>query len=219
MKALIFDLDGVLTDTSKLHYQAWKRLAESFGVTFTPQQNEAFKGVSRSDCMKLMAVHLGQPDMSQARLDELAEQKNSWYLALLAGISAANLLPEVDVVLAQLHRDNIRMMVGSSSKNTGLLLSRLGITNFFCAVCDGSMVARAKPDPDIFLTAAELGGAAAADCIVFEDAAAGVLAAHRAGMLCVGVGDRDTLSEADYVIPDLAHLMSEDALMRLIYEA
>ncbi len=197
IKTCIFDLDGVLVDTAKYHYLAWRRLASGLGFDFSEHHNEALKGVSR---MASLDILLGVGGMrgrfSQAEKEELAARKNGWYVEYISRMAPDEILPGVVRFLDDVRRAGIKIALGSASRNAPLILARTGLSSFFDAIVDGSMISAAKPDPQVFLMGAELTGAEPAACVVFEDAEAGIEAAARAGMRSVGVGTSPTLARA-----------------------
>ncbi len=199
IKACIFDLDGVLVDTAKYHYLAWKRLAHELGFDFTEQDNERLKGVSRMRCLEIL-LELGKKEVPQEEQEHLAAKKNTWYVEYITKMQEDEILPGVKKLLEELRQRGIKRAVGSASKNTMLILSRLHLVEYFDAVSDGTQTTQTKPDPEVFLKAADMLGIPTKYCIVFEDAAAGVEAAKRAGMKCIGVGKPEMLQEADIVI-------------------
>ena len=196
LEAVIFDLDGVLVTTSELHYRAWGRLAEDHNAPFDREFNERFKGVSRFDCVRILFPSVKDDGF----LERMAEIKNSYYLELIDNLSHGDLFPGVEQFIEDLKSDGIKAAVGSVSKNTHAVLEKLGIHNIFDAIVDGNDVEHSKPEPDVFLRSAERMNVCRENCIVVEDAAAGIQAAHSAGMLAVGVGSGDTLSEAEYIV-------------------
>jgi beta-phosphoglucomutase len=195
--ACLFDLDGVLVDTARYHYLAWKKLADELGIEFTLEHNELLKGVSRMDSLDII-LNLGKLQRSQEQKNELAEQKNSVYLDYIMQMEEDEILPGVKDFLSDLRQKKIGVALGSASKNAPLILERLKIGDLFDAVIDGTKVSKAKPDPEVFLQGAEALSAKPGECIVFEDAIAGIDAACNAGMMSVGVGDPKTLKKAGY---------------------
>src|SRR5512133_2897520 len=187
MRAAIFDLDGVIVDTAKYHYLAWKRLANDLGFDFTETDNERLKGVSRTRSLEIL-LEIGRLTLDNAAKAKLAEQKNSWYVDYISHMNASELLPGAAEYLRYIRSKDVRIALGSASKNAPLILERIGISSLFDAIVDGNKVTKAKPDPEVFLRAAEEVNVAPAECAVFEDAEAGVEAAHRAGMNAVGIG-------------------------------
>ena len=201
--ACIFDLDGVLVDTAVYHYQAWKKLANSLGFDFSHAQNEQLKGVNRMRSLD-MILNWGGITKTDAEKEELAGLKNSWYVDMISKMSATEVLPGTLELLEDLKSKGIKMALGSASKNSGLILERTNLTHFFDAVVDGNSVTTSKPDPEVFVKGAELLNTPAANCIVFEDASAGVQAAISAEMAVVGIGEAENLPGADIIIKDLS---------------
>lgn len=200
IKACIFDLDGVLVDTAKYHFIAWKEMADKLGFTFTEEHNELLKGVSRMRSLDIL-LDIGNIKMSDEDKQVLAELKNNRYVAYIQQMTPDEVLPGVPDFLKRIKAEGIKIALGSASKNAPLILERTGITNYFDAVIDGNQVSKAKPDPEVFLKGAEAMNVDPSECVVFEDAIAGVEAALAGGMKCVGVGDEKTLEKADIVIP------------------
>lgn len=210
-RAALFDLDGVIVDTAKYHYLAWKRLAQELGLEFTERENERFKGVSRDRCLEMLLDSAGlEQQLSPDQKKDLADRKNGWYLEYLRDMTAAELLPGAESCVASLRGRGIKLALCTASKNAPLILSQLGIASWFDAVVDGNRVTKAKPDPEVFLRAAEELSAAPEECVVFEDAQAGIEAAKAGGMYAVGIGDPRVLTEADRVIKSLADLDVDD---------
>lgn len=201
-RACIFDLDGVIVDTAKYHFLAWKRLADQMGINFTAEDNERLKGVSRMDSLKIILEIGGLSPDDGTRL-KYATLKNTWYVEYISKMTPSEILPGAVRFIGELKKAGIRTAIGSASKNTPMILERTGIAELFDAVSDGNIVSRAKPDPEVFLKAAELLKEDPGRCVVFEDAAAGVQAALRAGMKCVGIGSPAILSGAHLVVPGL----------------
>lgn len=198
----IFDLDGVIVDTARYHYLAWRRLAAELGFEFTEAQNEALKGVSRMASLEILLAAGGmQERFSQAEKEAMATRKNAWYVEYITRMTAAEILPGSEKFLRELRAAGIRTALGSASKNAPLILEKVGLQNLFDAVVDGGVIAAAKPDPEVFLKGAQLTATRPQDCVVFEDAEAGIEAAHRGGMRCVGVGSPEILKAAEAVIP------------------
>lgn len=202
IRAALFDLDGVIVDTAKYHYLAWRRLAAELGFGFVEADNERLKGVSRMRSLDIL-LEVGGLDgrFSAAEKEVLATKKNGWYMEYISQMTPEEILPGVLSFLAEVRGDGVRTALGSASRNTGIILSRLGIGELFDAVVDGTMVTRTKPDPEVFLKCAALLDVRATECVVFEDAAAGIEAAIAAGMHSVGVGSPEILKEANTVIP------------------
>ena len=207
--ACIFDLDGVIVDTATYHYKAWKRLANLLGFDFTHEQNEQLKGISRMDSLDLV-LGWGNTQKSDSEKLQLAQQKNAWYLEFIGQMKADEILPGVRQFIEELKAAGIRIALGSASKNSAEILERTGISDFFDVIVDGNSVTRSKPDPEVFSRGAELLGLAPESCVVIEDAAAGIEAAHRAGMKVIGIGDAQVLKNADLVLPDTQKLSIQE---------
>lgn len=219
-KAAIFDLDGVIVDTARFHFLAWKRLAEELGFSFTQRDNERQKGVSRMESLEVLLEVGGITGLSPERKEELATKKNEWYKEFLYEMTPAELLPGAKDFLEYLRLRGVRVALASASKNAPIILEKLNITKLFDAIVDGNSVSKAKPDPEVFLQAAERLGIPASQCIVFEDAQAGVEGAKRAGMRVVGIGEREILKKAEIVVsgfPEiepvvlLSHVVQKDS--------
>ena len=206
MHAAIFDLDGVIVDTAKYHYLAWKRLANELGFDFTASDNERLKGVSRIRSLEIL-LEIGGLTFDEDTKAQLAARKNGWYVAYISQLDANEILPGAADYLHSIRARGIKTALGSASKNAPLILARLGITSLFDVIVDGNTVRKAKPAPDVFLRGAKELNTPPANCIVFEDAAAGVEAALRAGMGVVGVGKPALLPDADMVIGGLHQLL------------
>jgi len=204
MKGAIFDLDGVLVDTAKYHFQAWQRLAHSIGVEFTEEDNESLKGVSRLESLERI-LKKGNISKTTEEKQALMDLKNNWYLELVAEMTAGEALPGAIAFLKECQAKGIKIALGSSSRNAPLILSKLNIQNMFDAVVDGNVVSLSKPDPTVFLTAASKIGLSPEECYVFEDALAGVEAAKKGGFYCIGIGTKENLPLAD----EVAHSLGE----------
>lgn len=202
-KAVIFDLDGVITDTAHYHYLAWKRLAESQGVHFDHAFNENLKGIDRMGSLDLILASSAKQYTPAEKL-ALADEKNLHYQELIATMSASDLLPGAVAALDTVRAAGMKIGLASVSKNAMTVLERLGITDKFDYVVDAALIAKGKPDPEIFLKAAHELGVAPADCLGVEDAVAGVASIKSAGMYALGVGQPNVLTQADVVIPSLA---------------
>jgi beta-phosphoglucomutase len=199
-KACLFDLDGVLVDTAIYHFQAWKMLGENFNYPLTEEQNEQLKGVSRVESLNRI--------LDWAKYSATAEQKEAWlieknenYLQLISTMNPAEILPGVLDFLGQIKELGYKIALGSASKNSEVILTKTGLLPWFDLIIDGNKVTRSKPDPEVFLKGAEGLGFQPEECIVFEDAQAGVEAAKKGGMKAIGIGEADVLSQADKVIP------------------
>lgn len=205
----IFDLDGVIVDTAKYHYLAWKRLGDELGIEFTEQDNERLKGVSRMRSLDII-LELGNQKKTQEEKEALTAKKNSWYVESILQMDASQILPGVLDFLEDLKARSVKIALGSASKNARTILERVQITNYFDAIIDGNLVSKAKPDPEVFLLGATKLGVKPTQTVVFEDAQAGIEAALNAGMYTVGVGDRKILSEAHVVISSFESLNVEE---------
>lgn len=207
-------MDGVIVDTAKYHYLAWKKIADEFGFEFTLKDNERLKGVSRMASLDIL-LGIGGITLSEEEKLKVADRKNKIYLEYILKMTPEEVLPGVKKFLTALRGAGIKVSLGSASKNAKTILRQVGIEELFDAIADGTNVSKAKPDPEVFLKGAELLGIAPAECLVFEDAVAGVEAAHRGGMKCVGVGDPEVLCEADYHIGGFGDLKMEDGKLKI----
>ena len=203
MKGYIFDLDGVLVDTAKYHYIAWKTIAKEFNFELTPQHNEQLKGIGREVSLHQILQWAGKT-LSETDFTDTALRHNKLYLEQISSIDSSELLPGVLNFLQLLKAHHKKIALGSASRNARLVLERTGILPLFDAIVDGTMVSKAKPNPEVFLKAAELLQLPPAQCCVFEDAPAGVQAAKAAGMRVIGVGEEQVLCAADEVIPNFS---------------
>ena len=208
--AALFDLDGVLVDTAKYHYLAWKNLARSLGFDFTEQDNERLKGVSRLRSLEIL-LEIGSLAFDEAVKTCLAVQKNEEYVDYIRRLDESEILPGAKECLQALRARGVSIALGSASKNSPMILSRLKIIDLFDALIDGNKTAKAKPDPQVFLLGAQALGVSPSDCVVFEDAEAGIQAAKAAGMFAVGIGNPDVLSGANIIISGL-HEFDVDSL-------
>lgn len=188
IKAIIFDLDGVICSTDEYHYQAWKSLADSIGVYFDREINNRLRGVSRMTSLDIILERSAFKFSTSEKLS-MAETKNEIYKKLLKQMSPADLSDEVNNTLLELMKRSLKLAIGSSSKNAKAILERIGIINYFDVISDGTNIIRSKPDPEVFTAAAEMLGLEPCDCLVVEDAIAGVEAAIIGGFLCAGIND------------------------------
>jgi beta-phosphoglucomutase len=196
-------MDGVLTDTVELHYQTWKRLTAEEGIPFSRAINEHLRGLSRGDSLKYL---LGNRMISKEKAEELLERKNAYYLEMVAEITEKDLAPGVKELMRTLKEAEVKTAIASSSKNARVIIKNLGIDDEFDVVIDGNDVKTAKPAPDLFLFAAKSIGVKPEACMVIEDAAAGVEAAHKAGMRVIGLGPWERVGEADFCFASLAEI-------------
>lgn len=206
-KAIIFDLDGVICFTDEYHYQAWKKMADSMGIYFDRTINNRLRGVSRMESLEIILErYQGQP-LSDAKKEELATMKNDIYRESLHQMSTADLSDEVRDTLNALRAKGLRLAIGSSSKNTPFILKRLGLENFFDAVSDGNNITRSKPDPEVFLKAAQFVDMEPADCLVVEDAVSGAQAGHAGGFQVACVGDASAAGAGDFNLKSFGQLL------------
>jgi beta-phosphoglucomutase len=196
----LFDLDGVVVDTAKYHFIAWKALAEELGFEFTIEDNERLKGVSRMQSLEIL-LEIGGLQFSQAEKLTMAEKKNELYVSYIEKMTPEETLPGVEKFLQELRDNGIKVGLGSASKNAPMILKRIELSGMFDAIVDGNSITEAKPNPEVFLKGAEELGVLPENCVVFEDAIAGIEAAQNANMYSVGIGDPETLGFADLVIP------------------
>lgn len=204
-KAFIFDLDGVIVDTAKYHYLAWKKIASGLGIEFTHEHNELLKGVSRVRSLDII-LELGKVEASQEDKDKWLIQKNEDYLSYLVDMDQNEILPGVLPVLQFLKEKNQPIALGSASKNARPILEKTGILNYFDAIVDGNDVSNAKPDPEVFLIAAKLLKTEPTNAIVFEDSVAGIQAANIGNMVSIGIGEKSILEEAQYIFKDFTQI-------------
>lgn len=217
IKAFIFDLDGVITDTAEYHYLAWKALAEELDVDFDLAFNEKLKGVSRMDSLEMILKHGGKEgNYSLEEKEQLATKKNEHYKHLIANITDADLLPGIKSLLDDIKAKGLKLGLASASKNAFTVIEALGLLSTFDYIVDSGKIANGKPDPEIFLTAAHALEVEPLQCIGVEDAASGVKAIKAAGMFAVGVGDASILSEADMVVSSTEELNLERILTHAI---
>ena len=207
-RGYIFDLDGVIVDTAKYHFLAWKKLANSIGIDFSQEQNEQLKGVSRVRSLEKILAW-GNKTISAAHFTRLMTSKNDDYLLHVHEMSESEILPDVIKILNFLGDESQPVALGSASKNARLILNKVNLIDKFEAIVDGTNVNKAKPDPEVFLIAAEQLEMPPEDCIVFEDAVAGVQAANSANMISIGIGDAKILHEADYVFRDFTEISTD----------
>jgi beta-phosphoglucomutase len=208
VKACLFDLDGVIVDTAVYHFQAWRRLANELGFDFTEHQNEQLKGISRMESLELI-LGWGNVTLTDEEKQAWATRKNNWYLDLVKEMTPNEVLSGVKDFLNLLRENNIKIALGSASKNSKLILERIEMLPYFDAIIDGNNITKGKPDPQVFLLGAEATGCKPEDCVVFEDALAGVQAGKAGGMRVVGVGSPEILVEADVVISNFEEMTLE----------
>ena len=211
IEACLFDLDGVVVDTAKYHFIAWKALAEELGFEFTIEDNERLKGVSRMQSLEIL-LEIGRKQFSDAEKLAMAEKKNTLYVSFIEKMTPEETLPGVENFLQELKNQGIKIALGSASKNAPMILDRIQLTEMFDAIVDGNSISEAKPNPEVFLKGAEKLQVLPEFCVVFEDAIAGIEAAQNANMFSVGVGDPENLGFADLVIPGFEDFTLEKLL-------
>ena len=212
IKAFIFDLDGVLTDTSEFHYRGWKQLADEEGIHFNRQDNEAMRGIPRRASLMVLLKKRKFPEW---KIQEMMDRKNNYYQELIKQISPKDLLPGAEALLEEIHSSGLKTAIGSASKNTSEVVDRLGIRNLLDAISDGYSVEHQKPAPDLFLHAARQLGLPPHECVVVEDAEAGVQAALAGGFRSIGLGPVERVGAAELVLPDLSNTHLMDLLKQL----
>ncbi|WP_270573422.1 beta-phosphoglucomutase [Bacillus glycinifermentans] len=207
MKAVIFDLDGVITDTAEYHFLAWKRIAEQLHIPFDRSFNESLKGIGRQQSLDNILTRGGAAStFTTAEKQALMRQKNQYYQKLIENLAPGDLLPGIGKLLSELKDEHIQIALASSSRNAPAILKRLGISGDFQALVDPETIEKGKPAPDIFLTAAALLGVSPAECAAIEDAEAGIAAIKSAGMFAVGVGDERSMHAADLIVSRTSQL-------------
>lgn len=208
IQACLFDLDGVIVDTAVYHYKAWKRLAAEMGFDFTEEQNELLKGVSRVRSLEII-LEIGHITKTEVEKEHLATRKNNWYVDMINHMQPSEILPGAREFVQACRDAGIKTALGSASKNSMTILEKIGMVNLFDAIIDGNKVSKAKPDPEVFLKGAQELGVAPANCVVFEDAIAGVEAAIAGGMKVVGIGSQKVLVGANLVVSGLGEMSVE----------
>ncbi len=212
IKAVIFDLDGVIVSTDECHYNGWKQLADQEGIYFDKEINERLRGVSRMESLEIILERAGKKYTQEQKL-EMAARKNEYYKELIKELTPDNILPGVSVFLADLKNRGIKIAIGSSSKNSPLILKGIGLDNYFDAEADGNDITRSKPDPEVFLVAAKRLGIPPENCLVVEDSEAGIDAALAAGMKVLGVGFASGIARATIRANDLSSVNAEDIII------
>ena len=213
-KCFIFDLDGVIVDTAKYHYLAWKSIAKNFGIDFTIEQNEELKGVSRKNSLEKI-LKWGNISLSKGEFENTMNSKNKKYLEYISKIDSSDILTEVDRVLKFLIYKNQIISLGSASKNARAILKKLKLLKYFDFIVDGNDITTAKPNPEIFLKSSKLSHCDPSDCFVFEDSQAGITAANNANMTSIGMGDKDILKNAAFNFENFK-VISNQFLLNLI---
>ena len=207
LRGIIFDLDGVIVSTDEQHYLGWQALADRLGIPFSREVNSRFRGVSRMACMNILE-ELGGKHYTDSEKIAYADWKNEYYRELLHQMSPADLSQQVRSTLDALRARGLKLAVGSSSKNAKFILQRIGLSDYFDAVSDGTNISRSKPDPEVFLKAAEYLRLTPSDCLVVEDAVSGVEAAHAGGMKAATVGDAAGRGCGDFILSRFADLLA-----------
>ncbi len=207
-KGFIFDLDGVIVDTAKYHFLAWQNLANSLGISFTEEQNEQLKGVSRVRSLEKI-LEWGNVTVSEEQFNQLMTQKNEEYLEYISKMTTGEILPDVVRILETLIVKNQAIALGSASKNARIILEKVNLIDKFQAIVDGTNVTKAKPDPEVFLIGAKELNIEPNQCVVFEDSVAGIQAANAANMISIGIGDAKVLHEADHIFNDFTEITEE----------
>ncbi|KRE49534.1 beta-phosphoglucomutase [Paenibacillus sp. Soil522] len=213
VQAIIFDLDGVITDTAEYHFEAWKVLAEELNIPFSRAFNEELKGVSRTDSLEKILAHGGrEQDFTEEEKEALADKKNEYYLTLIQRINPADVLPGILAFIAEIKERGLKTGIASASKNAFTVVESLGLMGQFDIIVDSKTIKQGKPHPEIFMTAASLLKVEADACIGVEDAVAGVTAIKGAGMFAVAIGPKESLRHADLVYGSTAELSLEQIL-------
>ena len=211
MKAFIFDLDGVIVFTDKFHYQAWKKMADEMGIYFDETINNRLRGVSRSESLEIILERYEGPALSKEKKAELMESKNNTYRELLASMTPADVTEDVRRTLAELHNRGYKLALGSSSKNAKFILEKVQLLDAFDAISDGTNITKSKPDPEVFVKAAEYVDEQVDKCLVVEDAKAGLQAAIAGGMDCAAIGDAVASGLGTYNLSAFADLLKVTA--------
>ncbi len=214
IQACLFDLDGVIVDTAKYHYQAWRRLANELGFDLTEQENELLKGISRMESLEII-LGIGKVQLSDAEKLQYASEKNTLYLELCQQMTPGDTLPGVRSFLDELKAEGIKIGLGSASKNAKVILERIDMLSYFETIVDGNRITKGKPDPEVFLMGAKDLSASPEHCVVFEDAVAGVQAAKAGGMFAVGIGEKEVLTQADIVVKGFENFKLVDLLSKV----
>lgn len=207
LKAAIFDLDGVIVFTDQFHYQAWKKMADELNIYFDETINNRLRGVSRMDSLEIILERYEGEPLTQEKKEELAAQKNENYRELLKTMTPDDVTDEVRETLAEIRKRGYKISLGSSSKNAKFILERVDLLDAFDAISDGNNITKSKPDPEVFLKGAEFLGENPADCLVVEDAEAGIMAGIAGGMKTAAIGDAVSCGKADYILNTFSDLL------------
>jgi beta-phosphoglucomutase len=212
IKAVLFDLDGVLVSTDEYHYRSWLKLSKEERFDFFDHEfNHQFRGIARMECVEIL-TRASSRTFTREQKEELADRKNRYFAELLEAVSPDELLPGALDALRELRQRSIKVAVASNSRNTKTIIRRVGIEQYLDAIVDGHDIKNNKPDPEPFLLAAKRVAVPPANCLVVEDAVAGIEAARRAGMKALGIGTKERLPNADIVVPDLSAISVEKLL-------
>ncbi len=206
--AVIFDLDGVLVFTDKYHFLAWREIAKELSIDFTEEDNNRLRGVSRRESLDIILEKYEGPSLSEEKIQDILERKNNLYREYLKEMSPSDVTKEVRDTLKTLRERGVQLAVGSSSKNTSFILEKTDLTDCFDAVADGTMITKSKPDPEVFLKAAEFLGMDPKDCLVIEDADAGIEAAKAAGMHQAAIGAARDSHNSEFEIESISDILS-----------
>ena len=209
LKAVLFDLDGVIVDTAKYHYLAWKKLADIEGIYFDEKINERLKGVSRDASLEII-LERSKKEYSPEEKEKMTETKNNWYLEMIGQLNPEEVLPGVIDFLRSLQGYGVKSAICSASKSAEFIIAKLGLTDYFDTIVGGNHVSKSKPDPEVFLLASERLRIHPHDCVVFEDAYAGIEGANRAEMKALGLGNSSILTNADVVYENMKDLTIAD---------
>lgn len=207
IKGLIFDLDGVIVFTDRYHYQAWKKIADRLGIYFDEEMNHRLRGVSRMESLEIILENYCEKPFTAAEKERLAEEKNTYYCELLKTMQPHDVVPEIRETLEELRKKGYRLAVGSSSKNARMILKQVDLIDAFDVISDGTNISRSKPDPEVFLKAAQYLGLQPEECAVIEDARAGIDAAKAGKMLAVGIGDAAGYERTDVRVERIEELL------------
>ena len=205
----LFDLDGVIVDTAKYHFLAWKKIASNFKYNLTHEDNELLKGVSRIESLKII-LKLANKSLDEVLFEKILIQKNKDYLNFIQNITPEDILPGISEALCYLKKKQIKIGLGSASKNAKVVLDLLELTSYFEVIIDGNNINRSKPDPEVFLRGSSALGITPDKCLVFEDSASGILAAKTAGMTAVAIGSPDTFLKQDFCYPNFLTFFKGD---------
>jgi len=207
IKGLIFDLDGVIVFTDQFHYQAWKKMADEMGIYFDEEINNRLRGVSRMESLSIILKKYDGEELSLEEKEKLAEQKNTYYRNLLKTMTPEDVSDEVRETLEELRKRGYKIAIGSSSQNAKMILNQVGLTDAFDEISDGTNIVRSKPDPEVFLKAADFLGLEPEECAVVEDAYAGIDAAKAGKMTAIAIGDATNYNKSDIRLQKFAQLL------------